>query len=615
MALGLALAMVLGLGLPGGVGWGAAQGNVTAEVDPRETVLGRPVTLRVLVPGDGLAVIDTTPVTDFTVTPRGRSVGSRTGPDGTPATVAAYRFELTPRRAGDCLVPGLVVETGGARHITNPVSVTVRPGPAVPKQLAGKAVLLDAALSRPAPYRGQTLVYSLRLFRSVAAAGIALTPPAFDGFSAVPLPGQTDDEIESGGRRYAVSQVAYALTPLRAGRLALAPATARLTGLPGTSGPTVVTGPALEVVVRPLPPLPPLPDVAPATGLVGRLELDARLETAAVAAGREAVLAVTLSGRGNIPEAVLPGPVLPEGVSLRRLPDEDEGTWGPDGLTGRRTARFALRPDRPGRFVLPGTRLAVFDAEAERWRTLAAPETVLTVTATAAAEVAQAPPLLDPAAAGPGLAAARAAYAAGQFAAAAQAFETALAAAPGRAGPAVCLDVAASWRLAGDPGRAALWLYRAELADPGDARVVRALAAAGLLRLEPGLWLGNRLPPGLVIATALAGLAALALLAVLFRNRPARLPWSVWLLAAVTAGWLAAEAGWLVLGPRLAPRAVVTARAAARCAPEAAAETLFALRPGTLVRLGPTRDGFVRVDAGNDALGWVARDSFVTRLP
>ncbi|MFP5257847.1 MAG: hypothetical protein ACLGQH_02370, partial [Acidobacteriota bacterium] len=96
---------------------------------------------------------------------------------------------------------------------------------------------------------------------------------------------------------------------------------------------------------------------------------------------------------------------------------------------------------------------------------------------------------------------------------------------------------------------------------------------------------------------------------------PVRLPRGVWLLAGACALWLAAEAGWLTLAPQLAPRAVVTAETPARSAPEAAAEALFDLKPGSLVRFGPVRDGFVRVDAGHDALGWAVRDAITAPLP
>ena len=460
-------------------------------------------------------------------------------------------------------------------------------------------------------YLGQTLVYRLHLFRSVAATNIIVTPPVFNGFAATPLPGQIDDEIEAGGRRYAVTRVAYALTPQRVGRLALATASATLTGVPGTAKPLLVAGPAQTVDVRPLP---PGPAGAHTSGLVGRMELDARLEAQTTQVGQETIFAITLSGQGNLNEAVLPAPLVPEGLAQHRLPAETDGVMGPDGFSGRQTLRFALRGDRPGRYVLPGMRLAVFDPDQGTWQTLAPPDLALTVTPAASTPAALAPllPTLDTG--GPALASVREAYAAGQFTEAAKALEATLPTEGKKAGVDACLDAATVWRLAGDPGRAALWLYRAERADPGNARVAKALAAAGLPPFAPGLLLGSRLPGNIVAAAALLAAASLGLAALLARWVALRLPPSVWCLAWAATLWLAVEAGWLTLTPILVPRAVVTVETTARCAPEQAAETLFVLPPGTIVRLGPARDGFVQIDAGNDRLGWVDRDNLVTNM-
>jgi hypothetical protein len=259
----------------------------------------------------------------------------------------------------------------------------------VPADLAGQTVFLDAALSPPDPWLGQTAVYSLRLFRSVAASGVAVTPPAFDGFDAVALPGQTDAQVTAGTRRYVVSQVAYALTPRRSGSLSLAAPQARLSGVPGRPGPYTVAGPALAATVRPLPPPPPgIPD----SGLVGRLTLAAALSPASVAVGGQAGLDVTVSGQGNLRQAVAPALALPEGLLARPLGHDDTLAAGPHGDTGSRVFRFALTPVRPGRYVLPGPTLAVFDPQAETWSLVAAPEIVLAAEAQKGVGSAAAPP-------------------------------------------------------------------------------------------------------------------------------------------------------------------------------------------------------------------------------
>ncbi|BAH77006.1 BatD family protein [Solidesulfovibrio magneticus] len=256
----------------------------------------------------------------------------------------------------------------------------VPPGPAAPAVappgLAGKTVFLDATLTPPNPWLGQTAVYALTLYRSVAASGLSVTPPPFEGFDAAPLPGQDDGQLTAGGKRYVVSRVAYALTPKRAGRLPLGPPQARLVGLPGTSAPLTVAGPALAAEVRPLP---PPPDGFPDSGLVGRLELTAALAPAALAVGEETRLTVTLTGRGNLAGAALPPLAVPPGLLLRALGNEDALTPGPDGAAGRRVFHYGLMAAAPDRYTLPSLAVAVFDPAAGTWSVAAGPELVLIV--------------------------------------------------------------------------------------------------------------------------------------------------------------------------------------------------------------------------------------------
>ncbi len=209
----------------------------------------------------------------------------------------------------------------------------------------------------------------------------------------------------------------------------------------------------------------------------------------------------------------------------------------------------------------------------------------------------------------------RQAYAAGRFAEAGTLLAAAAAARPDAAEAGLYLDAATAWRLAGDPGQATLWLLRAWRADPADAGVRKAMDAVGLPPPDVRLVLSGRLPPAAVWWTALAanalfwlGLAGLGL-----TGRPVAR--RVVVPAACLLVWLWIEAGWTSLGPFVAPRAVVLIETAARSAPEAEAEPLFVLQPGTLVDLGPRRGGYRLADAGQDRLGWIGHESLAPVTP
>ena len=363
---------------------GAGEVGVTATVEPGVGVVGRGLTLRVTVPGRDTATIDVPDMADWTVIPRGRALGAR-GEDGEP--VSAYRFELVPRRAGTLAVPALTVETGGARTRTPPLAVRVRPRPEPPAALAGQDVFLDAIVSEESPYAGQAFVYTVRLYRAVPAAGVSLTPPAFAGCVADPLPGQRDGEARAGGKAYVTAEVDYLLAPLRAGTLAIAPPGARIRGLGKASGETVLAGPQRPVAVRPLP---PYAGAAPFTGLVGRMVLQSRL--AADAGSGEAVYELALSGRGNLDAAAPPALSLPPGLAARALPGESAVQPTLAGSEGERIFRYALTAATPGTYTLPAVSLAVFDPEEGRYVTVEAPPRAF-VAAPQGAPAPVAPPL------------------------------------------------------------------------------------------------------------------------------------------------------------------------------------------------------------------------------
>lgn len=209
---------------------GLAWGGVTAELEPRETRLGEAALLRVLVDGEAPATVDVSGLTDFTVTPRGKAVGT----SGADRTVTAYRFELVARRAGNLLVPSLAVTLAdGAVAHTPPLELRVRPQPAPPPNLADQDIALQAEVSTSEPVVGEPLRYTLRLFRSRTVASAAVTPPAFPGFTVEPLPGQHDDAITVAGRHYAVTEMEYLLTPRREGRAVLDPGSVVCRAVPG----------------------------------------------------------------------------------------------------------------------------------------------------------------------------------------------------------------------------------------------------------------------------------------------------------------------------------------------------------------------------------------------
>ena len=213
--------------------------------------------------------------------------------------------------------------------------------------------------------------------------------------------------------------------------------------------------------------------------------------------------------------------------------------------------------------------------------------------------------------------AARRDYAAGNYAGAAAAYVAAARADAGLVDVPLCLDAATASRLAGDSGRAAWWLYRASRLAPDAAAVRSALAAAGLEADATAYPLASVLPSRVLWRLVLwanalfwLGLAGARLAHI--RLAHIRLARRAVATAAVCVAGLWLWVGWATFAPVLLPRGVALRTVAAASAPEAGAETLFPVASGTVVAVGPSRDGFVRiVTRGRDGgrAGWVARDA------
>jgi hypothetical protein len=252
------------------------------------------------------------------------------------------------------------------------------------------------------PVVGQQVLYTVYLYTRENIGGISTSGvPTFQGFWArdIPIPQQVPMEmLDIDGRRYArVPLLKKALFPLRPGHYRLEPATIDLLVQHYDRGfffgPAVVRPEqvrlrtaAQAVDVQPLPPAPP-----GFGGAVGQIALGAELVPRQVRLGEAATLTVRLSGVGNLQGVHEPRLTPPPGLTL--LPPQQEGTDDLNGtaVRGFRVWRYAVIPDRTGRFTLESPRITYFDPAEGRYQVAAAPELALTALPPSAAAGATPP--------------------------------------------------------------------------------------------------------------------------------------------------------------------------------------------------------------------------------
>ncbi len=250
-------------------------------------------------------------------------------------------------------------------------------------------VFVRCELEPQRPVVGQQLLYSIYLYtREDIAAVSPSSLPALQGFWVrdIPLPQRLPMEmVDLDGRRYArVPLLKKALFPLRPGHFQLEPAVIDLTVQHYDRG--FFFGPAvarpeqvrlrtagLAVDVDPLPPAPP-----GFGGAVGQITLGAQLDPPQVHLGEAATLTVRLGGVGNFQGIHEPRITPPPGLTL--LPPQQEGKDELNGtaVRGLRVWRYAVIPQRAGRFTLASPGVTYFDPAQRIYQVATAPALALT---------------------------------------------------------------------------------------------------------------------------------------------------------------------------------------------------------------------------------------------
>jgi len=355
--------------------------SVRAVVDRNQATVGESIALQVTIDG-GEGEVDLSGLTDFKSVSRGTS-SSFQMINGRTSRQLIHNYVLIPLKAGPLTIPAIPVTIEGKIHYTTPIAITVSREP--PADSGQRDVYVTAEVSDSAPWVGQQMVYTFRLFNAVQVADAKFQPPEFDGFNAEELEDRQSHRTVVNGREFIVTEVKFILVPLKTGSLEIQPAVLQVgllqrsrrpqpfSGMDSFFGRSQMTTRILEtdpiaVQVKELPPRPPGTSFS---GLVGRFEITASLDKTDVRVGGSTTLAVTVSGRGNIMDA--PAPPIPAPPGFKAYADNPESQIqpGPQGYSGKKIFRTALVPVQPGQYRIEPLVLTYFDAESGAYRDIA----------------------------------------------------------------------------------------------------------------------------------------------------------------------------------------------------------------------------------------------------
>lgn len=362
----------------------AAAAQVSASVNMDMVPAGQPVVLTITI-HDGDGDPDLSVLRDFETVRSGKSTNMQII-NGKRSSSHSYRYMLLPKREGELTIPAIPVEVDGKLLSTKPLRVSVNPAETgeAPRsgQSPGRKVLLSATVSRDKIYLGEPLLYTVSFYTAARVANFRFQPPTFQGFSPKDL-GQRSGQQRLGGELYEVHQFPWLLTALKLGNYTIESTRVQCDvlersssagrsaspfdavfgdsffGSPRLSPRSLQTKPARVEVL----PLPEYSGDVPFSGLVGALRLTAKLSAESIEQGASATLSLTISGDGNVMDAVAPPLNLPAGLKVYMDAPEEDVKAGGRGYSGAKTFRYALVGLEPGVYDIGPVRMAWFDTE------------------------------------------------------------------------------------------------------------------------------------------------------------------------------------------------------------------------------------------------------------
>ncbi len=408
--LGVVVALAAALAAPRARAAGAEDVRATAVLEPRVVGLGETAELTLEVRGGVFSHVAFEPsfeLDNFEIVGGPARVENLEYVNGATSRSVRLIWQLRPRHEGPAEVHSIALEVEGERLDLPAIGarVTRRPtgAPRPRPQRRSPWRLPDAfgdLFGRPAPpperpevrlvaevgprraFAGEQLLYTLYLYTQANIGRVSADRlPDFRGFWVEEIPRRDDlpaEPVELDGETFwRTPLLQRALFPLRPGHYEIGPAEISMVAqipfagafgrmLPHAEQISRKSAP-VAVDVEPLPP-PPADLASDFHGLVGQLELSARLAPARVPVGEAATLEVELSGPGNLEGAAAPEVAPPGGVEV--LPPQADGTTAVQSqrVVGRRTWRFPLVARRAGSWRLPPVEVVYFDPRAAAYR-------------------------------------------------------------------------------------------------------------------------------------------------------------------------------------------------------------------------------------------------------
>lgn len=325
--------------------------------------------------------------------------------NGRMQTTKTYEYILEPIQVGTFRIGPFSALIDGQRQSASPITIVVTqdsPVAKAPKQVPlnrpqmnptpnfpnfptlprpnfpqgnqnqdlSRLLYLDETVSKPDPYVGEPVLYTLRLFAGVPVLAGNLNPIDFGDLIAERAGQDKKYEQNINGVRFAVHEIQYILTATSAGDFNIPAPTADLqirqmrnlfddpffNTMSSFSQHKLLKGKKQVLSVKALPASP-----SNFIGVVGQFSLDADLDKQNIDMGETATLTLKLKGKGNLRDASIPK--LPKIHGVRVYEDKAKLNTNKtlSGLSGEKVFKYALVGQIPGTHPIPPIKFSYFD--------------------------------------------------------------------------------------------------------------------------------------------------------------------------------------------------------------------------------------------------------------
>mgnify|MGYP000076603733 FL=1 len=317
--------------------------------------------------------------------------------NGSSSSMTEWTIPLYPKRTGQLTIPAIKID--GAK--TKPIVITVtKNAPAASGQL--QPVFMESTISDSEAYVQQQLIYTLRIFTSIALNNGSFTEPEFDNATIKQL-SKNKFQRKLNGTTFIVNEMTYAIYPQQAGELIIPEQVFTATQSLGRNslfsrfdrGPMVRrVSEQHSVTIKPAPQLKNTSLWLPARNLT--LVENWSSNPRALRVGDSITRTITIKAEG-VMAALLPPITFSTLDGAKLYPDKGQinNQEQADGMVATRIDSTAIIPTRAGQLNLPPIEVSWWDTRTDRLRTANIAARTLTVLAAPADSSQQASQAFD----------------------------------------------------------------------------------------------------------------------------------------------------------------------------------------------------------------------------